>query len=203
MNLNSRQLVTFLAGILICFTLIASGVAANQSTVPASVLQQARLSSTPTSAITPTPPPYQVRIDSIPSPTYTVPPTVTGTSTSIPGPPTLIEPAAGAVLPQPVPPNQWHFTWSARDGPCYCTINIDGPGGRHISAQVDYLPYGYQYVYTQTETLPDDALSPWLWSVGVLCNQTDSNHSEIRSFFVAPALGYNFRTYLPMIMQNR
>ena len=202
MNLNSRQLVTFSTGILICFTLIVSSVAANQLTVPASVLQQARLSSTPTSTITPTPPLYRVRLDYIPSPTYTAPPTVTVTPTSMPGPPTLIAPAAGAVLPQPVSPNQWHFTWSARTGPCYSTINIDGPGGRHISAQVDYKP-NYQYVYTQTETLPDDALTPWLWSVGVVCNQTDSNHSEIRSFFVAPVLGYNFRTYLPMIMQNR
>lgn len=195
MNLNSRQLVTFSTGILICFTLIVSSVAANQLTVPASVLQQARLSSTPASNITPTPPLYRVWLD------YTPSPTVTGTPTSMPGPPTLIAPAAGAVLPQPVSPNQWHFTWSARMGPCYSTINIDGPGGRHISAQIDYLPNGYQYVYTQTETLPDNALTPWLWSVGVYCIGGD-NLSESRSFSVASVLEYNFRTYLPMIMRS-
>jgi hypothetical protein len=40
--------------------------------------------------------------------------TRTPTPTSMPGPPVLSQPADGALLPQPVSPNEWYFSWEAR-----------------------------------------------------------------------------------------
>jgi hypothetical protein len=73
--------------------------------------------------------------------TVTLTPTVTSTwtptPTSQPGPPALLAPDNGAVLPQPIAPNQWYFAWDARKGPCHCTITIQGPGVQ-ISQNVNY-----------------------------------------------------------------
>lgn len=128
-------------------------------------------------------------------------PLVTPTPTSMPGPPILIEPENGALLPQPVPPGEWRFLWSARMGPCHCHIDISGPGGRSISAEVNYWPAGYQYVYTQTLHLPDDALTPWYWSVRVDC-PAGNNYSETRTFSVAPAPVFDFRYLLPVLVND-
>jgi len=134
-----------------------------------------------------------------PTPTNTPPsPTPSATPTSWPGPPTLHIPENYARLPQPVPPNQWYFDWNARDGPCYCVIWIWGPGGRCISARVDYLPGDYCYVYAQTEFLPNDALAPWYWRVGVIC-PLGSNVSETRVFSVEPAFDFEFHIFLPVV----
>ena len=112
---------------------------------------------------------------------------ITATPTSFPGPPQLIEPADAAMLPQPVPPAEWVFSWMARDGPCYGAITIQGPGGRRLgSGYIDYHTIGYRYVYASTEVLPDDALGPWSWFVDVICPM-GNNRSEIRTFWVATA----------------
>jgi len=133
--------------------------------------------------------------------TITITPTrtITPTPTSMPGPPILLAPEAGAVLPQPISPTEWVFTWDARQGPCYTTIGIYGPGDRHISATV-FPPYEYHYT---GEVIPDDALSPWYWIVGVQC-PLGSNNSESRTFSV---LSINVTptplpVYLPMIHNN-
>jgi hypothetical protein len=115
----------------------------------------------------------------------------------MPGPPILIYPADGITMTQPVPPSYWYFSWWARMGPCYCVISIRGPGGRTISARVEYGPLGYSYTYTSTTPLPDDALTPWFWDVGVNCPLGD-NHSETRTFSVWPA-GRSRNAYLPII----
>lgn len=123
--------------------------------------------------------------------------TVTLTPTSHPGPPTLVAPAEGALLPQPVSPHEWRFTWDARYGPCYCSVSIEGPGGRTIQAGPIYptpQPPGYEYRYTGDEYLPDDALGPWQWSVVVTCPQA-SNQSETRTFNVERA----HWDYLPLL----
>jgi len=120
----------------------------------------------------------------------TATPTHTPTPTSMPGPPVLYAPADGAVLPQPVAPNEWHFTWGARAGPCCCHISITGPGGRQLGAScIPFYPImAYEYRYSTTEYLPDDALGPWHWAVAVVC-PLGSNYSESRTFWVerAPA----------------
>jgi hypothetical protein len=143
---------------------------------------------TPTATHTPT------AIPTIPMPTSTPTPT----STSIPGPPTLIEPQDEAVLPQPVAPQEWLFTWDACRGPCLCYLVIEGPGGRYISQ--DSIPPPttgyYQYHYTQDAYLPDDAVGPWYWHVSV-CRYAQCNASERRSFWVRPA----HVVYLPIIVQ--
>jgi len=128
-------------------------------------------------------------------------PLITPTPTSMPSPPVLLEPENGALLPQPIPPNEWRFSWSARMGPCHCHIDISGPGGRSISAEVGYGPAGYQYVYTQTQYLPDDALTPWYWSVRVDC-PAGNNYSETRAFSVVPVPTLNLRYLLPVIMKE-
>ncbi|HKY84706.1 MAG TPA: CARDB domain-containing protein [Anaerolineales bacterium] len=113
--------------------------------------------------------------------------TPTITPTSLPGPPQLSQPADGAVLPQPVSPEAWTFAWTARTGPCYGAITIDGPGGRRLGSNfVDWATTGYRYEYTAAEGLPDDALSPWQWYVDVIC-PLGSNRSETRTFSVAPS----------------
>jgi len=52
------------------------------------------------------------------TPTATLPgtPTITPTPTSYhhPDPPILVYPKDGGLLPQPVPPGEWFFEWSAR-----------------------------------------------------------------------------------------
>lgn len=121
-----------------------------------------------------------------PASSPTVTPTVT--PTSVPGPPILHYPPDGAVLPQPVPPNEWYFSWTARMGPCYSRIDIDGPGGRRLGEEYGPPPYRYgsELRYSTDEYLPDDALGPWHWGVGVIC-PLGGNHSEQRTFWVEPA----------------
>jgi hypothetical protein len=124
-----------------------------------------------------------ISVEGMPPP----PTTPTITPTSLPGPPQLSQPADGAVLPQPVSPEAWTFAWTARTGPCYAAIAIDGPGGRRLGSNyVDWATTGYRYEYTAAEVLPDDALSPWNWYVDVIC-PLGSNRSETRTFSVAPA----------------
>jgi hypothetical protein len=124
-----------------------------------------------------------ISVEGMPPP----PTTPTITPTSLPGPPQLSQPADGAVLAQPVSPEAWTFTWTARTGPCYSAITIDGPGGRRLGSNyVDWATTGYRYEYTAAEVLPDDALSPWHWYVDVIC-PLGSNRSETRTFSVAPA----------------
>ena len=149
---------------------------------------------------------YGQRVRSAPTPTPTSTPTLTPTHTptvtptptptSIPGPPALIQPADDAVLPQPVSPNEWYFSWDARRGPCLCAIYIRGPGGRHLGD--NYVPWqeGYEYRYTTDEYLPDDALGPWYWGVSVHCPLAN-NYSETRIFWVEQA---PTRVYLPLLM---
>lgn len=119
-------------------------------------------------------------------PTSTATSTPTHTPTSQPGPPALYAPEDGAVLPQPVPPNEWEFRWQARMGPCYTVLGVSGPpGGAGFS--VTRYPYeGYSYRYTTDEYIPNNALGPYHWSVGVVC-PLGMNHSESRTFWVEPA----------------
>ena len=126
------------------------------------------------------------------TPTHTPAVTVTPTPTSIPGPPILIQPADGAVLPQPVSPNEWYFSWQARYGPCSCSISIEGPG-RHLG---DSFLHVYEYRYTTDEYLSDDALGPWYWWVWVNCPLASAK-SETRTFWVEQA---PTRVYLPLLM---
>jgi len=135
---------------------------------------------TPTATETPTETPTAT-----PTSTPTATATATATPTSMPGPPTLIQPANGALLPQPVPPDEWYFSWEAKRGPCSCTISIDGPGGRQLWAIVHW-EVGYEYNYTTTQYLPAEALTPWSWWVQVIC-PGGINRSETRTFSVMPA----------------
>lgn len=149
---------------------------------------------TPTHTWTPTPtstpPPTPVNM-----PTSTSTPTRTPTPTSMPGPPQLIQPEDGAVLPQPVSPNEWYFSWSARMGPCYSWISIRGPGERCLQ---DYnIRNRYEYRYTTDKYLPEDALGPWHWSVGVVCPM-GSNYSATRTFWVERA----HRVFLPLVLKG-
>src|SRR3990172_9251691 len=64
-------------------------------------------------------------------------PTPSLTPTSLPGAPQLIQPGDGAVLPQPVPPDEWFFSWTARTGPCHGAITVVGPGGRRFGSAYD------------------------------------------------------------------
>ena len=188
-----RSATRFLAGYLVCAAL--SGVliavsSATQSAGATAAQHRTRpfISSTPSRSPTPT-------VSATPKPL------VTPTPTSMPGLPTLIAPEDGAVLPQPVPPHRWHFIWEARYGPCWGSIWIRGPGRRSIWAEVNWWPNGYQYVYTQTEYLPDDALKPWGWSVTVDCPR-GHNVSETRTFSVTPASWFNFRFFLPILRKD-
>jgi hypothetical protein len=128
-------------------------------------------------------------------------PTPTQTPTSHPGVPTLIAPANGALLPQPVPPFQWTFTWIARTGPCRGCIWILGPDDRFIEATVQYKGQGYQYTFTRTELLPDEALSPWIWTVFVDC-PLGHNQSETRRFSVMPAAWFTYIHFLPLVLKD-
>lgn len=107
----------------------------------------------------------------------------TVTPTGQPGAPQLITPLNGATLPQPVALQGWEFRWTARQGPCYSWIYIDGPDSRHIEARVAYGPEGYKYNYTAKNYIPPDALTPWYWYVKVVC-PLGSNSSETRTFSV-------------------
>lgn len=123
---------------------------------------------------------------STPASTDTATSTPTHTPTSQPGPPALYAPEDGAVLPQPVPPNEWEFHWQARMGPCYTTLGVGGPPGG-VGFSVTRYPYeGYSYRYTTDEYIPNNALGPYHWSVGVVC-PLGTNHSESRTFWVEPA----------------
>lgn len=142
------------------------------------------LTSTFTSTFTPPAPtisPQNHAASSTPHPTPTI------TPTSLPGQPQLIKPANGAVLPQPVLPNEWIFSWSARTGPCYGAITIEGPGERRLGNDyLDWYTTGYNYTYSTTQYLPDDALGPWHWFVEVICFEL-RNRSETRTFWVVSA----------------
>ncbi|MBN1659283.1 MAG: hypothetical protein JXA93_12835 [Anaerolineae bacterium] len=142
---------------------------------------------TPTPSYTPSPTPEGM-------PTYTPTPTASPTPTSMPGPPSYLRPEDGAVIPQPVSPEGWHFSWSARDGPCYSMISVRGPGNRCLSD--GYVPYPYEYRYQSSHFLPDDALGPWVWSVAVLC-PLGSNQSEQYIFWVEPAR----RAFVPFVLK--
>ena len=168
----------------------------------------------------------QARVD-IPAltrtPTYTMVPTVTGwpsqtptitpsatlpgtppptlTETSYPGPPILISPPDGALMPQPVPPEGWYFTWDADCGVCLSGIHISGPGGREIYEDTGW---SQEYQYITDTFLPEDALGPWFWTVGV-CKQLGCNFSETRTFWVRSATVTptpEFRRYLPDVVQG-
>jgi hypothetical protein len=128
---------------------------------------------------TPTVPSHSHTATSTPKPTPTFIPT------SFPGPPQLIQPADGAVLPQPVYPDGWVFSWTARTGPCYAAITIEGPGERRLGDEyIDWRTTGYRYTYAATEHFSDDALGPWHWFVDVICMETARNRSETRTFWV-------------------
>jgi hypothetical protein len=116
----------------------------------------------------------------------------------VPAPPTLLEPADGEVLPQPVQPYEWRFVWDACREPCVSHLVIEGPGGRYISAEPTPPSTNgyYEFRYTGDEYLPDQALAPWHWHVSV-CRQSYCNSSERRTFSVEPA---HF-VYLPVIMR--
>jgi len=119
--------------------------------------------------------------------TSTPMPTPSPTPTSLPGSPQLIQPADGAVLPQPVLPDEWFFSWTARTGPCHTAIAVEGPGERRLgNGYIDWYITGYRYGYTTTAYFPDDALGPWHWFVDVIC-PSGSNRSETRVFWVASA----------------
>ena len=190
-----KSTTRFLTGLLICTALsgvlIIVSASATQSagTTVAQHRMRPFISSTPSHSLAPT-------LSLIPKPSVTL------TPTSMPGPPTLIAPEDGALLPQPVPPHRWHFIWAARMGPCWGSIWIRGPGRRSIWAAVNWWPNGYQYVYTQTQYLPDDALKPWGWSVTVDC-PLGHNYSETHTFSVMPASWFRFRFFLPILLKNR
>ena len=133
-----------------------------------------------------------------PTPTPTLTPTQTSTftltpsPTSMPGPPTLLAPANGAVLKQPVDSNEWLFHWSARTGPCHSSFSAEGPNGYSIGAQVYYQtssPGPYSYHYTRTVPFPAAAYGLWTWHAIVVC-PLGSAQSETRTFYLdgtAPA----------------
>jgi len=136
-----------------------------------------------------------------PSPIIPGTPTPTDTPTSYPGPPVLIFPPDGALMPQPVAPEEWYFSWIADCGYCWSTISIKGPGGRAISEDTGS---SHEYHYSTDTFLPDDALGPWTWTVGV-CKQLGCNQSETRTFWVRSATVTpipEFRRYLPGVVQG-
>lgn len=147
---------------------------------PTATLPRATLTptSTTTSTLTPTP-----TSTAYPAPST---PTRTPSPTSQPGPPTLLAPANGAVLAQPVNPNEWLFHWSARTGPCYSSFSASGPNGYSISAYVHYqtsAPGPYAYHYTRTVPFPAAAFGLWTWRVMVIC-PAGSAQSETRPFYL-------------------
>ena len=142
-----------------------------------------------------------------PTPTITPSPFLPGTPepteipTSYPGPPIPSYPPDGALLPQPVSPEDWYFTWEANCGYCFSTIHIAGPGGREISGDNERSDV---YHYSTDTFLPDDALGPWTWTVGV-CKQMGCNQSETRTFWVRSVTVNptpEFRRYLPGVVQG-
>lgn len=114
--------------------------------------------------------------------------TATPTPTSHPGPANLLTPDDGALMSQPVEPGEWYFAWNGRTGPCWSSITIKGPDSRLIQRSVSYTYTrpDYQFIYTTTAYLPDDALGPWTWQVAIGC-PAGSSSGEIRTFFVQPA----------------
>lgn len=136
-----------------------------------------------------------------PSPLPPGVPSPTPTETSYPGPPSLIFPPDGALMPQPVSPEDWYFRWSADCGACTSSILIKGPGGREI---YEYTEWSHEFQYTADTFLPDDALGPWTWSVGV-CKQLGCNGSETRTFWVQSVTVKTtpeFLWYLPSVVQG-
>lgn len=136
-----------------------------------------------------------------PSPLPPGVPSPTPTETSYPGPPSLIFPPDGALMPQPVSPQDWYFWWSANCGACLGTIYIHGPGGREIK---EYTEWAQEFRYTADTFLPDDALGPWYWGVGV-CRQLGCNVSETRTFWVRSvtiSTTPEFLWYLPGVVQG-
>ncbi|HNC09883.1 MAG TPA: hypothetical protein PLX14_14330, partial [Anaerolineales bacterium] len=111
--------------------------------------------------------------------TPTVTMTISRTPSSYPGIPTLYQPQDNAVLPQPVAPNEWVFTWAARNGPCEHRIFIIDPYQNIFYEHSEWNNYHYQ----TTQYIPDNALGPWYWRVDVLC-PLRGNSSETRSFYV-------------------
>jgi hypothetical protein len=135
-----------------------------------------------------------------PSPILPGTPSPTPTETSYPGPPVLIFPPDGALLPQPVSPDEWYFSWSADCGACFVGISIHGPDGRVIGDETDWLN---EYHYSTDTYLPDDALGPWTWRVWAW-KQLGSSVSETRTFWVQSAtvkFKPPFHWYLPGVVQ--
>jgi hypothetical protein len=130
----------------------------------------------------------------------TATPTVTVTPTSHPGPPTLIAPPGGAVLPQPVPPDAWTFVWAARGGPCWSSIDMHGPDHADLHADIHtYDGNGYHYTYSQTNPFPASAFGPWSWQTHIWC-PLGSNVSDTYIFWLG-STPTNF--YLPIILRNQ
>lgn len=181
--------------------LIARGVSAKfpprQDPVgPSSQVESAPRTPVPTVTGYPTRTPTQTPTEFPPgTPTFTPTPT----SHRHPDPPILIYPPDGGLLPQPVPPGEWYFEWSAPHGPCYTSIHIRGPGGRHIDAERQGWE-DYEFQYTTDTYLPDDALGPWQWGVGIGC-LGGNNFSEWRTFWVRSASEI-IRIYLPWVKQG-
>lgn len=133
-----------------------------------------------------------------PTRTATLPGTATATPTptSHPGEPTLITPPDGALLSQPIAPNEWYFQWSGRTGPCSGGITIDGPNGQHISEGVNYIGSTYSYRYTTTVPITDTNLGPWIWYATINC-PLGMSQSETRTFWVESAGGLPTATPTP------
>jgi hypothetical protein len=154
------------------------------------------LQSTPTPTNTPTPTPTNT-----PTPTYTPSRTPTRTTTSNPAPPTLIAPDDAVLLPQPVSPEQWVFTWNSCGVPRYCwsTLYVYGPAGQRLT---NYGSDGQsrRFVYTSTYYLPLDALGRWTWFVIAYKNYGQSR-SETRTFWVAKPPGTR-QLFLALILKD-
>lgn len=109
----------------------------------------------------------------------TATPSLTVTPSSMPGPPELISPQDGAVLPQPVAPGLWDFWWNTKSW-CSQVLYIEGPNGVQLA-----FPANSEFQYQSNEYIPDESLSPWYWWVSVGCF-AGSNISEKRMFSVQP-----------------
>ena len=94
-----------------------------------------------------------------------------------------------------MPPGEWYFEWEARHGPCLTWIGISGPGGRGLYAE-RRSEEAYEFQFVTDTLLPDDALGPWYWRVGVEC-PLGYNYSELRTFFVRSA--YEVKRFFPWV----
>lgn len=134
-----------------------------------------------------------------PTRTATLPGTATATPTptSHPGEPTLITPPDGALLSQPLAPNEWYFKWSGRTGPCWGYIDLSGPNGQHIVQDSTYIIGNTYYShYTTTVPIADTDLGPWTWFAGINC-PLGVSQSETRTFWVESASGLPTGTPTP------